>query len=134
MRTAFVSASYAHRTILSAELDAIVSAAEAHGLAAHVFIRAYDFGPHQAQAMMAATLRDVRAADLLIAEVSYKAIGMGIEIGLAAAWGKPIVYVRHASAEPSTTVSGLAAATVVYRDAADLRARLGATLGALLSP
>lgn len=134
MRTAFVSASYAHRAILSAELDAIVFAVEAHGLAAHVFIRAYDFSPHQAQAMMAATLRDVRAADLLIAEVSHKAIGVGIEIGLAAAWGKPIVYVRHASAEPSTTVSGLAAATVVYRDAADLRARLAATLGTLLSP
>jgi len=132
VRTAFVSASYAHRAILAAQLDAITAAVEAQGVTALIFVRAYDFRPDEAAIMMATTLREVRAADLLIAEVSYKAIGVGIEVGMAAALGKPIVYVRQVTAEPSTTVGGLAAATVVYHDAADLRAQLEAALATVL--
>lgn len=134
MSTAFVSVSYAHRLILSAELDAIAAALHAHGLTAHIFVRAHHFRPDQAQEMMIATLRAVRAADLLIAEVSYKAIGVGIEVGMAAALSKPILYVRQASAEPSTTVGGLATATIVYLNAADLRAQLDAALTDLALP
>ncbi|MEW6577779.1 MAG: nucleoside 2-deoxyribosyltransferase, partial [Chloroflexota bacterium] len=103
-------------------------------ITAHIFARAYTFVPHDARAMMAAALRDLRASDLLVAEVTHKAIGVGIEVGMAAALGKPIVYVRRADAEPSTTVGGLAAAFIIYRDAADLRTQLGATLARGLTP
>mgnify|MGYP005847834119 CR=1 FL=1 len=134
MATAFVSVSYAHHRALSAELDAIAAALTAHGITPHILVRSYTFAPDDARAMMATALSEVRAADLLIAEVTHKAIGVGVEVGMAAALGKPIVYVRHASAEPSTTVGGLAAAHIIYRDAADLRAQLSATLARGLTP
>lgn len=134
MPTAFVSVSYAHHRALSAELDAIAAALSAHGITPHIFVRAHTFAPDDARAMMAAALRDLRAADLLIAEVTHKAIGVGVEVGMAAALSKPVVYVRHARAEPSTTVGGLAAVTITYRDAADLQAQLSAALARGLTP
>lgn len=134
MPTAFVSVSYAHHRALGAELDAVAAALSAHGITPHIFVRAYTFAPDDSGAMMSAALRDLRAADLLIAEVTHKAIGVGVEVGMAAALDKPIVYVRQASAEPSTTVGGLAAAHITYRDAADLRAQLSTALARLLTP
>lgn len=134
MATAFVSVSYAHHRALSAELDAIAVALGAHGITARIFVRDHAFAPEDACTMMAAALRDLRAADLLIAEVTHKAIGVGIEVGMAAALGKPVVYVRHADAEPSTTVGGLAAATITYQHAADLRTQLSETLARGLTP
>lgn len=134
MPTAFVSVSYAHHRALGAELDAVAAALSAHGITPHIFVRAYTFAPDDSGAMMSAALRDLRAADLLIAEVTHKAIGVGVEVGMAAALDKPIVYVRQVSAEPSTTVGGLAAAHITYRDAADLRAQLSTALARLLTP
>lgn len=131
MKTAFVSASYADRVALAPALDAIKAALNAAGFRPHVFIERYAFAPEDARRMMATALRDLRAADLLVAEVSHKAIGVGIEVGAAAAWNIPIVAVRRAGAEPSTTVGGLAAASIVYRAPDDLRAALEAALAAL---
>jgi 2'-deoxynucleoside 5'-phosphate N-hydrolase len=129
--TAFVSVSFAHKDDLAPELDAIVAALDDAGLRAHVFVRAYTFGPDEGRAMMAATQADLRAVDLLVAELTHKAIGVGIEIGYAAALGKPVIVVRRAGADPSTTAGGLADAVVVYDSPANLRARLFAALRAL---
>ena len=131
--TAFVSASFADRESLAPVLDAIKRALVTAGYQPHVFIERYTFARDDARQMMATTLRDVRASDLLIAETTHKAIGVGIEVGAAAAWEIPIVAVRHASTEPSTTVGGLAAASVTYRDADDLHAGLCAALADLAS-
>lgn len=125
-KIAFVSISYAHKDEFAAELDAIRAALDAAGWRAHVFVNAYTFTPDQQREMMAATVADLRAADLLIAEVTYKAIGVGIEVGYAAALGKPILYLRRAGSEPSTTVGGLATHTLVYCSPDDLRAQLAA--------
>lgn len=132
MPTAFVSASFAHKDALAPALDAIRQALAASGVRAHVFVEEYAFSADDQRAMMAATQADLRAADLLVAEVTHKAIGVGIEIGFAAALGLPVIYVRHANAEPSTTVGGLAAHTIVYRTPADLRDQLRAALPDLL--
>ncbi len=128
MTTAFVSASFAHKDTLAPALNAIRAALDSAGIHAHVFVEAYAFAPDQQHAMMAATQADLRAADLLIAEVTHKAIGVGIEIGYAAALGIPVIYVRHADAEPSTTIGGLAARCIVYRTPADLRDQLAAAV------
>ncbi|HML22236.1 MAG TPA: nucleoside 2-deoxyribosyltransferase [Aggregatilinea sp.] len=117
---AFVSASYAHRSRLAPALAAIRSALSAAGWTPRIFIEDYQFAPDDQRAMMAATQAELRACRLLVAEVTHKAIGVGIEVGYAAALGVPIVAVRHADAEPSTTVGGLAARTVVYRTPGDL--------------
>ena len=131
MPTAFVSASFAHKDALAPSLDAIRQALESADVHAHIFVEAYTFAPDDQRAMMAATQADLRAADLLVAEITHKAIGVGIEIGFAAALGLPIIYARHADAEPSTTVGGLATHTIVYHSPADLRDQLAAALADL---
>lgn len=128
MKTAFVSVSFAHKDELSAALAVIAETLEAVGFRVCVFVQQYHFAPDQQQAMMAATQAELRQADLLVAEVSHKAIGVGIEIGYAAALGKPIIYVRQSSAEPSTTVGGLASASIVYDNVDDLRDKLAEVL------
>ncbi|HMM29035.1 MAG: hypothetical protein AAGU78_07275 [Chloroflexota bacterium] len=131
MKLAFVSASYADRAALAPALEAIKAALLAAGFRPHVFIEQYQFASQETREMMATALRDVRAASLLIAETTHKAIGVGIEVGAAAAWGIPIVAVRHADAAPSTTVGGLAAASIAYHGPDDLRATLAEALAAL---
>ena len=127
-KTVFVSISFAHREARRAELDAIEAACAAAGLRAHIFVRAYTFAPDDQRAMMDRTQSDLRVAGLLIAEVSHKAIGVGIEIGFAKALGIPVIYLRHETAAPSTTVGGIADHALVYANADDLRARLAEVL------
>lgn len=127
-KTAFVSVSFAYRHALSDALAAISEACVASGLRAHIFVNAYSFAPEQTRAMMDQTATDIRAAQVLIAEVTYKAIGVGIEVGYAAALGIPVIYVRHTAAEPSTTVGGIADHTVIYGSAESLRRRLSILL------
>lgn len=127
-KTAFVSVSFAHRHILADALAAISEACVASGLRAHIFVNAYSFAPEQTRAMMDQTVADIRAAQVLIAEVTHKAIGVGIEVGYAAALGIPVIYVRHTDAEPSTTVGGLADHMVVYANTESLRRQLSILL------
>lgn len=126
--TAFVSISYAHRHARRAELDAICAACAAAGFHAHVFVDAYTFAPDDHRAMMAQTQADLRAAAMLIAEVSHKAIGVGIEIGFAAARDIPVIVLRHQDAEHSTTASGIADHVLVYANPDDLHAQLATLL------
>ncbi|MDQ7033270.1 MAG: hypothetical protein Q9P01_00080 [Anaerolineae bacterium] len=68
----------------------------------------------------------------MIAEVSEQAIGVGIEIGYAAAKNKPIVYVRRADAPFSTTVGGIASHSVVYATETELHTKLSHTIEQLV--
>jgi nucleoside 2-deoxyribosyltransferase len=131
LKNAFVSISFQHQDELTGELAAISETLDAAGFRVCVFVQVYSFTPDQQQAMMTATQAELRRADLLVAEVSHKVIGVGIEIGYAAALGKPIIYLRHSSAEPSTTVGGLAAASIVYENVDDLRGKLAAAISTL---
>jgi nucleoside 2-deoxyribosyltransferase len=78
--------------------------------------------------MMQLALSEIAKSDLLIAEVSEKAIGVGIEVGFAAALGKPVIYLRKTDVEYSTTVGGLATETVVYDNLQDLDQKLAQAL------
>jgi len=67
-------------------------------------------------------------SEILIAEVSDKAIGIGIEVGYAKAKNKPVIYLRHTVAEHSTTVSGSSDYTVIYADTSKLQKQLNEIL------
>lgn len=67
---------------------------------------------------------EIDNADLLIAEKSEKAIGVGIEIGYAVALKKPVIYLRNALSEHSTTASGCANNTIIYQNTPDLSYQL----------
>jgi 2'-deoxynucleoside 5'-phosphate N-hydrolase len=127
-KIAFVSVSFAHKHTLTDALAAISDACVASGLRANIFVNAYSFAPEQTRAMMEQTVTDIRAARVLIAEVTHKAIGVGIEVGYAAALNIPVIYVRHADAEASTTVGGIANHAVVYGNPESLRRQLSILL------
>lgn len=131
MKQAFVSIGVQAKKLRGQEIAVIVETAAVAGIAPFVFVNEYEFSPEQLKEMMAATMRHVQAADFLIAEVSEKAIGVGIEVGMAAALNKPIVYLRHTGAEASTTVGGLATYSIVYENPDDLKAKLAPIIEAL---
>lgn len=93
-----------------------------------VFVDQYRFDPSQEREMMSQALADIDRSDLLIAETSDKGIGIGIETGYAKAKGKPVIYVRQAEAEHSTTVSGISDHQIIYSDDRDLGNKLLAVL------
>ena len=74
--------------------------------------------------MMQKAMEDVEKSAILIAEVSEKGIGIGIEVGYAKAKNIPVIYVRNSSSEHSTTVSGIADFKIIYENVIDLEEKL----------
>lgn len=124
MKTAFISRSYEHREQYDTAITHVVAGLRSMNMEGVDFVRRYSFGQGQAREMMAATLQSIQQADVLIAEVSEKVIGVGIEIGYAAALGKLIIYLRKSEAPFSTTVGGLATIAIVYDNPQDLEDKL----------
>ena len=89
-----------------------------------VFVDQHQFKPDEEKQMMQQAMKDIEDCDILIAETSYKAIGIGIEAGYAKAKGKPVIYLRHKDAEHSTTVSGISDYQIIYTDTNDLKSKL----------
>lgn len=84
--------------------------------------------------MMQQAMASIDDCDLLIAETSEKAIGIGIEVGYAIAKGKQVIYIRNKNAEHSTTVSGTSDFQIVYDDANDLEQQLNSVLNKITNP
>ncbi|MCB9436047.1 MAG: hypothetical protein H6673_03525 [Anaerolineales bacterium] len=124
MKTAFLSVSYKHRSQLEAEFTAINTSLRKFDVQPIDFVTTYRFELGQEREMMALSCALIRAANLLIAEVTHKAIGVGVEVGFAAALGIPIIYARHAEAEYSTTIGGVATYNIAYHHPAELMTQL----------
>ena len=124
MKKAYLSISYQNRKNLSAEIDAIKKKLAADQIELFVFVDNYHFAPTKEKQMMHQAFTDIASADLLIAEVSEKAIGVGIEIGYAAALRKPIIYLRNNQSEHSTTASGSAGYSIIYQNPEDLAQKM----------
>jgi nucleoside 2-deoxyribosyltransferase len=128
MKKAYLSISYANRPLLQPEIDAIALALRKYERELFIFVDLYHFNPAQEKEMMQQAFADINNADMLIAEVSDKAIGVGIEIGYAIGRGKPVIYLRNASAEHSTTAAGSAGYSIVYQNPADLANKIDPVL------
>jgi nucleoside 2-deoxyribosyltransferase len=131
MKKAYLSIGFQSRSSRSEETETLRSVLAEAGYALFVFVDTYHFSADEEKQMMTAAFREIRDADLLIAEVSEKAIGVGIEIGYAAALNKPVLYLRQTEAEHSTTASGAAGVSIIYRDVAELSALLSGWLSTL---
>ncbi|MFM2339746.1 MAG: hypothetical protein RLZZ360_382 [Candidatus Parcubacteria bacterium] len=116
------------REALSEELSAIKSVCSRFGVRAHVFLDEYSFEKGKESQMMAEVVSCINGCDFLIAEVSKKAIGVGCEVGIAAALGKPVIYCRQAGSPASLTVGGLASFTLTYSEANELARKLSFVL------
>jgi nucleoside 2-deoxyribosyltransferase len=128
MKQAYLSIGYQNRQQLQQEVDTIKQVLADFQTGIFVFVDEYRFEVHEEKQMMQQAFREIDAADLLIAEVSEKGIGVGIEIGYAAAKGKPVIYLRNASSEHSTTAAGSASHVIIYKNTADLVEKLTAIL------
>ena len=126
--TAYISVSYNKRKFLQKELDAIADALNFFAIISFVFVDKYSFSPRQEKEMMELAFAEIDKCELLIAETSDKAIGIGIEVGYAKAKNKPVIYLRNKNAEHSITVSGSSDYTIIYSDAGDLRMQLSEAL------
>lgn len=98
-----------------------------------VFVDNFSFTNDQEKEMMKETRESIDDCDLLIAEVSDKAIGVGVEVGYAKAKGKPVIYLRNKNAEHSTTVSGISDFIILYEDIFDMERKLQDALTRLIN-
>lgn len=74
--------------------------------------------------LMKAALKKINESDLLLAELSQKAIGIGVEVGYAKAKGKRIIYLHRVGSELSTTIDGVCDLRIEYKDIPDLLVQL----------
>lgn len=111
----YVAHSYKNRELQKELIDSISEGIKAIGDDVFVFTREYsDFGPSKEKEMMSAAMQEMDKSDGLIAEVSTKEIGVGLEVGYFAAQKKPIIYIFNKSSEISTTVLGVSSAFIAY--------------------
>src|SRR5258706_6033490 len=126
--TAYISISYSKRKLLDKELATIIKSLNEFKIKPFVFVDNYKFSPAQEHEMMQQAMTDIDNCDILIAETSDKAIGIGIEVGYAKAKNKPVIYIRQKDAEHSTTVSGISDFQIMYDDITDLQIQLADTI------
>ena len=118
---AYISISYNRRKSLNAEVNGIKETLLDQKIESFVFVDEFKFNSSQENEMIQQAMRSIDESDLLIAEVSDKAIGIGIEVGYAKAKGKTVIYIRNENAEHSTTVSGISDFNIVYKDVTGLK-------------
>lgn len=111
---------------MSREIETIRQTALRFQFELFVFVDSYHFSAEQEKQMMKQAFSDIESTDFLIAEVSEKSIGVGIEIGYAVAMHKPVIFVRHALTEHSTTAAGSSHFSIVYQSLPDLEKQLTA--------
>jgi nucleoside 2-deoxyribosyltransferase len=121
---AYISISYNKRQELDNELQLIIKTLKEFYIKPFVFVDTFKFSSDQEKQMMQQAILSIDDCDLLIAETSDKAIGIGIEVGYAKAKGKPVIYLRNRNKEHSTTVSGISNFQIVYIDIKDLKEQL----------
>ena len=124
MKQAYIAISFSQYKAMQAEIEAICAVLQAAQIEPFIFVERYQFTMDEAVEMMQAAKKHLDESDVLIAELSHKAIGVGVEVGYIAAKGKPIIYLRAEGTEYSSTVDGLADVAIVYADIADLKGQL----------
>ena len=130
MKRAYLSIGCQSKERLTPEINTIREVLATQNIILFIFIDNYHFANKEEKQMMQMAFNEIKQSDLLIAEVSEKAIGVGIEIGYAVALTIPVIYLRNLLAEHSTTASGSANHTIIYENTADLSFQL---LQALIS-
>ena len=133
MMKAYIAVSYSKRSLYEPVLRAIAGILGTAGVSAFVFVDEYTFTDQQESAMMLQVMKDIDDCDLLIAETSDKAIGIGVEAGYAKAKNKPVIYLRQQNAAHAATVAGISDFQVIYNGTDDLQDQLSAVLIEILN-
>jgi len=120
MKKAYFAISYSNRKLFDREIKSLQYLFEKNYIELLVFVDKYNFNQNQEKEMMKAAFKEIDNSDLLIAELTTKSIGVGIEIGYACAKNKPIFYLYKKESEYSTTASGCSNITIAYENELDL--------------
>lgn len=132
MQKAYLSIGYQNKQHLRSEIEIIQQTLSGFHIQLFIFVDAYQFSPQEEKQMMQKAFSKIDSSDLLIAEVSEKAIGVGIEIGYAIAKNKPIIYLRNENAEHSTTAAGSAQLVIIYKNTVQLAEELALAISSLI--
>lgn len=124
MRRAYLAVSLDHRPHLESVIQTLQICLKQYSIDLFVFVDHYHFSSNEEVKMMQTAMMEIDRSDILIAEVSVKAIGVGLEAGYAAAKNKPVLYLRNSASAHSSTVSGIASERIFYRDEQDLSDQL----------
>lgn len=130
---AYISVSYSKIHSLRNILNCISATLNENNIEPFIFCDHYTFDITDEQAMMQQALADIDHCDLLIAEVSDKAIGIGIEAGYAKGKQKPVLYLRQKDCEHSSTLSGISDYSIAYNGTEDLVQQLTESIKKILS-
>lgn len=120
MKKAYFTISYANKDLFKEEIKALEIIFNKYNIELLVFVNTYNFKPNEEKKMMQTAFHKIDSVDLLVAELTTKSIGVGIEIGYAFAKSKPIIYLKKKDAEYSTTAAGSAHATIEYTNKKEL--------------
>ena len=120
MKKAYLAISYSNRKLFDAEIDKLNTLFQSHNIELLVFVDKYNFKPNQEKEMMQKAFEEINNSDMLIAELTTKSIGVGIEVGYAFANKKPIIYLRKTKSEYSTTTAGCSDYIIEYENEIDL--------------
>jgi len=120
MKKAYFAISYSNRKQLDIEVESLQNLFNKNNIELLVFVDKYDFKANQEKEMMKVAFEEIDSSDFLIAELSTKSIGVGIEIGYAFAKEKPIFYLRKKDSEYSTTASGCSNYLIEYENELNL--------------
>tara|TARA_R110001606_G_scaffold186732_3_gene334261 strand:- start:15 stop:419 length:405 start_codon:yes stop_codon:yes gene_type:complete len=121
MKKAYLAISYSNRKLFDNEVKNLIELCKKNNIELLVFVDKYNFKENEEKEMMETAFREIDKSDFLIAELTTKSIGVGIEIGYAYAKEKPIIYLRKKDSEYSTTASGCSSEIVIYKNELDLK-------------
>lgn len=128
MKKVYFAISYSNRYLFDTEIESLQSFFSKKNIELLVFVDKYHFKTNQEQEMMRLAFKEIDSSDVLIAELTTKSIGVGIEIGYAFANKKPIIYLRKQHAAYSTTTAGCATHNIIYKNEVDLVKQLNSII------
>ena len=125
MKKVYLAISYSNRKLFDEELICLKSLFKENDIELLVFVDKYNFLQSEEKLMMKTAFEEIESCDLLIAELSTKSIGVGIEIGYAYSKNIPICYIRRNGSEYSTTAAGGASFIIEYDGIEMLKREIG---------
>lgn len=124
MGRAYLAVSLRYRPHLESVIQTLQTCLKKYSIELFVFVDHYHFSSNEEEKMMQTAMMEIDRSDILIAEVSVKAIVVGLEAGYAAAKNKPVWYLRNSTSSHSSTVSGIACERIFYQNEQDLSNQL----------
>ena len=128
MKKAYLAISFSDRKKFDDEIDQLHKTLSEKNIKLLVFVDKYCFNENQEKEMMKTAFDEIDSSDFLIAELTKKSIGVGIEIGYAYSKKIPIIYLRRKGAAYSTTAAGCATHIIEYENEIDLTEKIEFTL------